>query len=142
MQGVRVYVVGLVALTACGGPSVTSTRIRGPDGTDNWVAITCPGSQMACYARAGEVCPAGYEQASSSLARGNVSGGVASSSSAHAFDGEMLIRCRGTPVVPVAPVAPHRRECRDDVECETGERCVPAPGSPVERGRCQPPEGK
>jgi hypothetical protein len=61
----------------------------------------------------------------------------------------MLIRCHGTPVTPVTPVAPvapsppRNRECRDDGECEAGERCVPAPGSPpVERGRCQPQDAR
>jgi hypothetical protein len=113
----------LLAVLACGGPAATSRQIRGPDGQDNWVAIVCKGVQMNCYARAGEVCPMGYEVADSEGHEGQASSGFANSyyavyKSGHTYAGELLIRCRGTPVGPLG------RDCLDEGSCDTGDTCV------------------
>ena len=129
-------------------PPVTATVIRGPDGTDNWVAIECQSAQLACTAEAGRVCPNGYDtagemghegQASSSTAYANGYGGFAVSRSQTTYAGEMLIHCHGAPVVGpggTAEAPPPPRRCFDDNDCRVGEQCETAPGE--RKGVCTP----
>jgi hypothetical protein len=116
----------VAALAAC-GPAVSSTLVRGPDGKDNWVAITCKDSQGACFAEAGRVCPGGYDladseghvgQSSSSYAQADSHGSVAMSRSRTTYTGEVLVHCHGK----VGPAV--GRECMSDSSCDTGVECV------------------
>lgn len=100
------------------------------------MAIVCRGVQMNCYARAGEVCPTGYEIADTAGHEGQASSGFANRraavySSQHTYDGEMLIHCKGPPVNPPAPPA---RECLDDNSCDSDQRCVFTAGIAI--GHC------
>jgi len=135
-----------VTLVACGGgPAVSSWRVRGPDGKNNWVAITCRGLQMRCIQRAGEACPGGYhvddergheEQESSGFASFN--GGYAVSRSARTYHGELLVQCKGAPAAAADDASDHR-ECLGDASCDTGDYCAFAPHSgPFDKGHCQP----
>jgi len=101
-----------VAALACGGPAVTSRRIRGPDGHNNWVTIACPGAQASCTARASEVCPGGYDVTDSA-------GHVVPESNI-TLDGQMLVKCHGA----VAAPARLQRECMGDESCDLGVKCL------------------
>ena len=54
---IAVLALGVVS---CGA---SVTRVRGPDGSDDWLVITCHGSNADCYQAAGEECPDGYQVA-------------------------------------------------------------------------------
>jgi hypothetical protein len=73
----------VVTLTAC----TTVTRVKGPDGTDRWYAVSCGGSKYNCYEAAAEQCPRGYIVADSG-------GGPIASGNLVGYQGNMLIRCK------------------------------------------------
>ncbi len=114
---------------------MSSARVRGPDGETNWIAITCKGAQMLCVQRAGEACPHGYEAATSLGHEGQASSfsygankyvATAQASSVHTYDGELLVKCRGTPAVDADGdgLDPRRfRQCLADESCDTGDHC-------------------
>jgi hypothetical protein len=150
MRGVGAIVLVVVA-SACGP---TATPIRGPDGTQ-WWSIACRHSQSECWAKAGDVCPRGYETADQS---GGTTGATAintgyTTTVVTHYRGEMLIRCKRRHVVPSPPTvrgpengwepaddreeAPLGRECLDDNSCETGQRCAFATGA-SSVGHCTP----
>jgi hypothetical protein len=88
----RLALVGLIVVSACAS---TAQTVRGPDGEDDWIAITCRRSQANCYEQAGESCPYGYTIADNSggtqsFAVANAYGGYAG----HKYRGEMLIKCK------------------------------------------------
>lgn len=140
--------IALAMLVFCACRStVQSARVRGPDGEDNWVAITCKGSQMRCVQRAGEACPRGYVVAgrlgregfeAGGFASGGNSGGVAMARARSTYDGEMLVKCKGAP--SEEPAAPTRfRECMSDEGCDTGDECLFADSDSFSsHGRCRP----
>jgi len=72
-----------LALAAC----TTVTRVKGPDGSDHWYAVSCGGSKYNCYQAAAEQCPRGYIVADSS-------GGAVATSNFVGYQGDMLIRCK------------------------------------------------
>ena len=63
MTGKSLQGVLSLILVACASHA---SHIRGPDGEDNWVSITCKRSQANCIERAGEECPNGYTVADAS----------------------------------------------------------------------------
>jgi hypothetical protein len=147
------------SLAACGGgapppPAVSSARVTGPDGQNNWIAIVCKGAQMRCVQRAGEECPKGYtiaeqhahegqSSASSASASGTSTqfggsfGARGESSSWHTYTGELLVKCKTTDIPPGDPR--RSRECMSNVECVEGDECVfPAGAAWDTPGRCAP----
>jgi len=105
-------VLASVAALACGEPAVSSRRIRGPDGHNNWVSITCREAQASCEARASEVCPGGYDVTDSAghvVSRSNIT-----------LDGQMLVKCHGAAKTP----ARLQRECMGDETCDLGVKCI------------------
>jgi hypothetical protein len=74
------------------GGCTTATAVMGPDGTPHY-DVHCPRSMVACYQRAAEACPRGYDlinattsvDAITPTANGPVGGGSST---------DMLIRCR------------------------------------------------
>ena len=77
---------------------VESSRIRGPDGRNDWLLISCHGSHSACLESAGDECPHGYIIASDAAWQ-ETSGGYANrnTSSVYTYSsrhGEMLIHCK------------------------------------------------
>ena len=58
-RGTTVLALGCLVV-ACGA---NVTHVRGPDGSDEWLVITCHGSSADCYEAAGEECPDGYQVA-------------------------------------------------------------------------------
>jgi hypothetical protein len=86
-------VVVSLALAACVSHAA---HIRGPDGEDNWVSITCKRSQANCIERAGEECPNGYTVADASGHEGFYAQGQGGFMPAYAtttYRGELLIKC-------------------------------------------------
>lgn len=153
MRTIAVATVACGALLAlpggCGGPSVTSTRIRGPDGKDNWVSIECKDSPTGCLQRAGEACPNGYEIAGAGAGYHNepnraanvaegMNAGMQGRAPQHYSDSvyraAMLIQCHGEP----APAAqPEPRTCMDSNECDRGDTChFEADAGFTSTGRC------
>jgi hypothetical protein len=48
--------VGAVAVASC----VHVDHVRGPDGKDDWLAVSCSGTRTNCYQAAADECPHGY----------------------------------------------------------------------------------
>jgi hypothetical protein len=83
--------VCLVAILACGS-SAFHTRIA-----PETYAITCKKEQIACYRKAVEVCPAGFDILDSSGKQGAVvtHHTATKTSVVHpTYSGEMLVRCQ------------------------------------------------
>jgi hypothetical protein len=72
-------------------------RVRGPDGSDNWLAVSCTGSRTHCYQAAANECPSGYivaDSASGSTVAGSVTNGTGYVSSVE--HGDLLIKCKAS----------------------------------------------
>jgi hypothetical protein len=79
-----------LALGACS--STGARHVRGPDGQENWVVITCKDSQANCYERAGQECTKGYDIGDKDGRTGEIvdpTSGV----SVPVYMGELLIKC-------------------------------------------------
>lgn len=130
--------LALLLLCACrSAPAASAANIRGPDGKDNWIAITCEGAQVACVAEAGKLCPGGWDEMERDgrtlqESRAVATGDFASAHSSETYHGELLVRCKGA-----ARLLDTRRECMGDGSCGLGERCVwPHGAGFFDRGRC------
>lgn len=87
----RPFVIVLL-LVGCGA---SSSRVVGPDGSNDWYSITCRRNMSNCLERAGEVCPSGYDTAAEREREGyaaqvNTYGGTLTPT----YRGELLIKCR------------------------------------------------
>ena len=98
----------LFLLIGCGHHLQSSIRpMTGPDGSSNWVGITCYQSQLDCFELAGRACPDGYIVAGQDATIiGTSNSSVASSAygtswsvsrSSSINQETMLIRCNATP---------------------------------------------
>ena len=61
MKRLIVGLVGMMALAACGSSGTLVYSLRSPNGSENWIGITCH-SEMACRSQAGYECPQGYSK--------------------------------------------------------------------------------
>lgn len=124
-QNARMRIIPICTLLVVGCfPAATSRRIRGPDGTRDWFAISCRGAQGNCYARAGDVCPGGYDMASESEREGAyVSHGPYASYAVPLHRGELLVHCHADPEATSEAPAP-------ETTADAGEPDAPAEHGP------------
>lgn len=99
-----------LALAAC----TTVTRVKGPDGTDHWYAVSCGGGKYNCYQAAADQCPRGYILADSS-------GGAVATSNFVGYQGDMLIRCKagGAGAQHTPPPAARREQPEEQSAAQT-----------------------
>jgi hypothetical protein len=83
---------GLLVTVVAACSTTTAKHVRGPDGRDDWVVITCKGSEGNCFERAGQECTKGYDIGD----KGGVTGeyqDVASGFTVPTYTGELLVKC-------------------------------------------------
>ena len=88
-------------LIGCGGSWWRAVPIVGPDGSDNWVAISC-NHRMDCIVLAGRECPYGWNIVEDNTSVGQETrayssqyAGAVSSKSVKEID--LLVRCKNRP---------------------------------------------
>jgi hypothetical protein len=74
---------------------ISVTKVRGPDGTDDWLALQCGGGLTRCWEEAANQCPHGYVIADSGTQTtvSSVSVGKTQSVTSGTM-GELLIKCK------------------------------------------------
>jgi hypothetical protein len=102
-----------LALAAC----TTVTRVKGPDGTDRWFAVSCGGGKYNCYEAAAEQCPRGYIVADSG-------GGAVATGNFVGYQGDMLIKCKAGGANGSREPSPAVQ--REQAQEQTVARTVPA----------------
>jgi hypothetical protein len=84
----RTAVIALLVVVGCGA---SATRVMGPDGSVSWYEITCLSNHGSCLEKARELCPNGYEVATSD---GRTERIVSDAMVGEPESGKMLTRCR------------------------------------------------
>lgn len=89
----------LLLLAGCS--TLTAKPFVGPDGSPNWVSLTCT-DQGECMSKAGEVCPHGYQVMSNERRREvwDVDAGFFTRSKGH-----MVLRCTEPALIAPEPTA-------------------------------------
>ncbi|MDP9151845.1 MAG: hypothetical protein M3O36_18135 [Myxococcota bacterium] len=76
----------------------TAHHVRGPNGSNDWLSVSCHHDVARCFERAGSECPNGYELANMSSKEGRAF--VREGTSGYevpTFQAHMLIRCHRAP---------------------------------------------
>jgi hypothetical protein len=113
--------VTALLLAACGGPLVTSTQFRGPDGSPNWWGIECRRHPSLCWREAGTVCPNGY------TVKG---GGDRGTADLAVVNGQLTVQCKG----------PSLQSSTHDDRCDKPENLRPDDCAEVDQPRTFLPE--